>query len=100
MYLLNVLSLVLGLLSWALPLIAYVRNLEKNRSLMFLFISMTSCIISLVSQMLYQRYLAIAEAASAIFDTMPSVALVSATLGLVTIALNGVVMFNVISQKK
>lgn len=91
---LNLGSLLLGLLAWVLPVINLVRrDKTKNKSWVALSVaSISACAISLYLQILYQNHLVKIEDWSALMDTSNAVALVSAILLSVTVILNIIVL--------
>ncbi|MQR95830.1 hypothetical protein [Fictibacillus phosphorivorans] len=85
--LLNVGSLVLGLIAWILPVVNLV--CKKSKSWMTLsMISICACAISLCFQIFYTYHKVTVEDWSALMDTMHTTALASAALLLITIILN------------
>ncbi|MET3728059.1 cytochrome c oxidase subunit 4 [Fictibacillus halophilus] len=89
--LLNVGSLVLGLIAWILPVVNLLR--KKNKSWMMLStISICACAISLCFQIFYTYHKVLIEDWSALMDTMYATASVSAALLIVTIVLNVVTL--------
>lgn len=95
MGLLNLGSLVLGLIAWVLPIIHLERRKRdnQNKGLTLLFMSFSACAISLCFQIFYQYHLVQIEDWSAIMDTMGGVALASGVLLIVTIVLNAMTLF-------
>lgn len=90
--LLNVGSLILGLVAWILPIIN-ILNSKKDKLKNYsgkAFISMTSCMVSVYCQLLYNKHLVNIEDWSAIMDTMGSTIILSG----VTILLNGITLFS------
>ena len=88
--LLNLGSLLLGLMAWILPLIKLIKkNKKEDRSWpMFVFISIGACAVSLFLQILYRHHLQIIEDWSAIMDTSFGVVFVSSVLLIVTLVLS------------
>ncbi|RDW18207.1 hypothetical protein CWR48_11510 [Oceanobacillus arenosus] len=92
--LLNLGSLILGLIAWALPVINLARyEKSNNRYWVFLSImSISACAISLCFQ-IYSTYDRVkSEDWSALMDTMEATATVSAILLIFTILLNAVTL--------
>ncbi|MCA1054230.1 hypothetical protein LCM10_04460 [Rossellomorea aquimaris] len=93
--LLNVGSLILGVVAWLLPVVSLVENKKRtNRSLMtYSIISLTACGISLFFQIFYTYYKVSVGDWSALLDTMHFTAAVSAILLIVTVILNLVTLW-------
>jgi cytochrome c oxidase subunit 4 len=93
--LLNLGSLVLGLIAWILPVINLVQpnNAHHRRWPVFSVASVSSCAISLWMQILYSNHLVKIEDWSALMDTSSAVAWVAALLLVVTIMLNAITLF-------
>ncbi|WP_416728803.1 hypothetical protein [Fictibacillus sp. JL2B1089] len=85
--LLNVGSLVLGLIAWILPVVNLLRK-NRNSWMTLSMISICACAISLCFQIFYTYYKVTIEDWSALMDTMYTTAFASAALLLVTITLN------------
>ena len=94
MSLLNLGSLVLGLVAWILPVVNLVSYDKANHRnwVVFSVVSISACAISLCMQIFYQNYLVRIEDWSALMDTSNAVALVSAILLVVTIVLNAITL--------
>ncbi|SCY56036.1 hypothetical protein [Alkaliphilus peptidifermentans] len=89
MGLLNLGSLVLGLIAWILPVINIMRYKHENRNWVTLSIlSISACAISLYFQLFYNFHLIKIADWSALMDTMGAVTLVASVLLIVTIILN------------
>ncbi|MBU5257147.1 hypothetical protein KQI04_13050 [Tissierella praeacuta] len=90
MVLLNVGSLVLGLIAWILPIINLVKSEKNNHDnwATLSVISISSCAISLCFQIFYNNHLVKIADWSALMDTIGAVSFVSAVLLTVTIILN------------
>ncbi|MEK4972401.1 hypothetical protein NSQ89_08535 [Niallia sp. FSL R7-0648] len=90
MGLLNIGSLVLGLIAWILPATNLMGNKEKvqRNGLMICFLSMSACTISISFQIIYSYYLVKMEDWSAMMDTTGGVVVATAVLLSVTIILN------------
>ncbi|MDR2940160.1 MAG: hypothetical protein LBV08_07565 [Clostridiales bacterium] len=86
----NVTSLLLGLLAWALPVINLVkRSISENKNWpIFAILSLGACSVSLFFQIIYQDYLARKEDWSAIMDTTGALVKVSLVLLIITFVLN------------
>ncbi|MCK1993726.1 hypothetical protein GW626_09370 [Peribacillus muralis] len=93
--LLNLGSLVLGLLAWILPVVNLMRykNHEINNWVALSFMSISACAISLCFQILYNYHLVRIEDWNAIMDTMYAVAFAATVLLIVTIILNAITLF-------
>lgn len=92
--LLNLGSLILGLIAWGLPVVALMRykNREGRNWVTLSIISISACAISLCFQILYNNHLVQIEDWSALMDTTGTVALVAAVLLIVTIILNTITL--------
>ncbi len=90
--LLNLGSLVLGLIAWILPVVNLVKHDKANHRswAVYSVTSVSACATSLYMQIFYQNFLVRLEDWSALMDTSSAVAFVSATLLVVTIVLNAV----------
>nr|WP_182199305.1 hypothetical protein [Paraliobacillus salinarum] len=88
--LLNIGSLVLGLIAWSLPVISLVRRRkQKNNTWFSLSIfSFSACTVAVTFQIIYNYHLVKIEDWAALMDTIGVVALVSSVLVVVTILLN------------
>ncbi|MFD9625649.1 hypothetical protein [Peribacillus muralis] len=93
--LLNLGSLVLGLLAWILPVVNLMRykNHEIKNWIALSFMSISACAISLCFQILYNYHLVRIEDWGAVMDTMYAVALIAPVLFIVIIILNGITLF-------
>lgn len=92
--LLNLGSLVLGLIAWIFPvvnLMQYKRQGHKNWVALSI-ISISACVISLYFQILYGHYLVKREDWSALMDTTGAVVFVGMVLLIVTILLNAMTL--------
>lgn len=91
---LNIGSILLGLVSWILPIISIVLsflrggNKRIDGALLRSFISMCACAVPLCLQMYYNYHLVKEEAWGAIMDTAGAVLLVSVFLLVTTLVLN------------
>lgn len=90
--LLNIGSLVLGLIAWILPAANLIRNKSENQGnrLMIGLVSMTACVIALFFQIFYNYHLVKIEDWSALMDTTGGVVVAATVLIFVTIVLNAV----------
>ncbi len=87
---LNLVSLVLGLIAWILPvvnLMRYQKQGHKNWTILA-FISISCSAFSLLFQIFYNRHMVKMEDWSALMDVTGAVAVVSSLLLIVTIILN------------
>ncbi|MDU4738752.1 hypothetical protein [Clostridium sp.] len=93
--LLNPTSLLLGLIAWILPIINLIKFKKyENKSWIILsIISISSCVISLFLQIIYNNHLVQINDWSALMDTTDALVFVSAVLIVVTIILNTVTTF-------
>ena len=87
---LNIGSLLFGLVAWILPITTLAKhNKYKNKNQALISVaSISSCVISLYFQMLYNDYLVRIKDWSALMDTSSSVVRLSFLLALGTIVLN------------
>ena len=88
--LMNVGSLVLGLIAWILPAVNLVQHnkISSKRLAAFSVTSLSACAVSLCMQLFYTDHLVKIEDWSALLDTSNAVALVATLLLVVTILLN------------
>ncbi len=87
---LNIGSLVLGLIAWILPIVSlmkYKKQTHQNWAILSI-ISISACAISLGLQIFDSYHLVKLEDWSALMDTMGAVAIIAAVLLFVTILLN------------
>lgn len=92
---LNLGSLILGLIAWALPSVGigrYKKGNHKNWAL-FPFASMSACAVSICFQLMYQNHLVKIEDISAIYDTTGASATLSLILLISTFVLNLINLF-------
>lgn len=89
---LNLGSLLLGLIAWALPVIGLMRRNKpgRGRRVVFSAVSFGACAVSLCMQLFYTDHLVKIEDWSALMDTSHATALAAATLLIVTVILNGI----------
>jgi cytochrome c oxidase subunit 4 len=87
---LNLFSLVLGIIAWTLPVVSLMRynNRKRKNWAVLSIISISACSISLCFQIFYNYYLVKLEDWSALMDTMGAVMFSAAVLLTVTITLN------------
>lgn len=99
--LLNLGSLVLGLIAWILPVVNLLRrNKANSRSwVAFSVASVSACAISLCMQIFYTNHLVKIEDWSALMDTSHAVALVATILLVVTIILNAITLIAYYGKK-
>lgn len=88
--LLNVGSLVIGLIAWLLPLIGLLqsKNNDFKKWGLLSSLSLSACSISLIFQLYYQYHLVIIEDWSALMDTTGGVIFAATVLLSVTFILN------------
>ena len=92
--LLNLGSLILGLIAWILPVVNLMRY-EKYRHrnwVAFSIMSISACAISLWFQIFYNYHLVKIADWSALMDTTGATALVAGVLLIVTIILNAITL--------
>ncbi|WP_249872502.1 hypothetical protein [Oceanobacillus saliphilus] len=93
--LLNLGSLILGLISWILPLIILFRYQKRGSYknwVVLTMISISACAISLCFQIFNNYYLVKMEDFSALIDITGAVTTASAVLLIVTIILNAITL--------
>ena len=93
--LLNVGSLILGIIAWILPagtLMRYDKHNYRNWAALSIM-SISACAISLCFQIFYNYHLVKIDDWSALMDTTGAVAFVAAVLLIVTIILNAITLF-------
>nr|WP_240795383.1 hypothetical protein [Aquibacillus halophilus] len=88
--LLNLGSLVFGLIAWILPVINLIRHEKHDHKkwVTLSFMSISACAISLCFQIFYNYHLVKIEDWSALMDTTGAVVFASTILLIVTIILN------------
>lgn len=93
--LLNLASLVLGLIAWILPLVNLIQyKSKKNKNWVILsMISMSACAISLCFQIFYNNHLINISDWTALMDTTGSLVFIASVLLVVTIILNAITLF-------
>ena len=91
---LNVGSLVLGLIAWILPVVNLMRDEKHNHKnwVVLSIMSISACAISLCFQIFNSYYLVKIEDWSALLDTMGAVEFVAAILLVITILLNAITL--------
>ena len=83
---LNILSLIMGLLAWGLPIrILLMRNVKRS---LYGGLSLVACMIALYAQILYTNHLIQINDTIALLDTNDAVVFASRILIIGTIALN------------
>lgn len=92
---LNVMSLILGLIAWILPVVNLMRYKKRNhRSWVILsFLSMSACATSLYLQIVYNDHLVQIADWTALMDTSEFVVYASKVLLVVTLLLNAITLF-------
>ncbi|WP_188456028.1 hypothetical protein [Virgibacillus oceani] len=92
--LLNLGSLVLGLIAWILPVVALMRYKEHGHRnwISSTIISISACAISLCFQIFYNSHLVKVRDWSALMDTMGAVAFFAGVLLIGTILLNALTL--------
>ena len=92
--LLNLGSLVLGLIAWILPVANLIRykKYDHRKWVTLSIMSISACAISLCFQIFYNYHLVKIEDWSALMDTTDAVAFVAAVLLIVTIILNAITL--------
>lgn len=90
----NVVSLVTGILAWALPLFSLFNfdTSKFNAHTLRLFLSLVMCSIAIFGQLKWQIHLALIHDYSAIEDTSSATIYICATLLIMTIVVNSVVL--------
>ena len=87
--LLNLGSLLFGLVAWVLPIIYLANKKAENKNrVAFSVASVSMCAVSLYLQILYGNHLVRIGDWSALMDTSNAVVLASSVLIVVTVALN------------
>ncbi|WFA09061.1 hypothetical protein [Tissierella sp. Yu-01] len=90
-------SLVLGLISWILPIV----NLRSNNKnwIILSIVSISACSISLLFQIFYTHYLVKINDWSSLMDTIGAVFFAATVLFTVTIILNVITLFIYIKRR-
>jgi len=91
---LNVVSLLLGLIAWVLPIVNLAKHnkAEHTNWTALSFASFSACAVALFFQNIYQGHLAKIEDFSAIMDTSGGLVVISGILVFITIMLNVMVL--------
>jgi len=84
----NLGSLVLGVVSWIIPMLAVSQYHKGHKQKNFSIYSFTSCATALVFQLFEIRHRVNIEDFSAIMDTIGAISVVSVILVVITFALN------------
>lgn len=94
MGLLNIGSLVLGLIAWVLPIINLINSKKPNHDnwIILSVMSISACAISLCFQIIYNYYLVKIADWSALMDITGAAAFLSAVLLIGTIILNTITL--------
>lgn len=85
---LNLGSLVLGIIAWILPIFSLSQDKEKRNLEIYSIMSLLACVISLFFQLIYNHHLVQIEDWSALMDTSGGVVVAASVLLVVTIVLN------------
>ena len=102
MGLLNLGSLLLGLVAWILPIInlAKYKKIENKNWIVLSLASIGACTISLWMQILYTNHLVNISDWSALMDTFHAVVLASSVLLAITVILNIVTLVVYLKNRK
>lgn len=94
-YYINLVSLILGLVAWLLPLICLMRGINRLGKYhhMVSTLSMTTCASALFLQMIYTQHLVRIRDWSALMDITDAVVFASAVLIGITVILNIVLVY-------
>lgn len=84
----NIGSLILGLISWLIPLIVLCQENKRHRKPAFSIISFTSCTLALVLQIFEIQHRVYLQDFTAIMDTINTLSLIVIILIVVTVILN------------
>ncbi len=91
---LNVISLLLGLISWAIPILILMRPIDRFKHLLtFIFLSLATMGLALLSQIFSLAYLIEIGDFSGLEDIMIGVEFGSIVLISLTFILNGAVIY-------
>lgn len=91
-------SLILGLVSWILPVLS-ITKYNKNRAI-YSIISMSLCSIALVFQILYSNHIVQIGDIAALMDTSGTSAVLSIILLVITLILNLLsLIYNTIKER-
>lgn len=90
MGLLNLGSLVLGLIAWILPIVCLMQNKKNGFKTLatFSILSSSACAISLIFQLIYNNHLVKIGDWSALMDTTGGVVFAATVLLIITVMLN------------
>ena len=91
-------SLILGLISWIIPIVAISQYRKIKNAISFSIISFSTCALSLVFQIFEIRHRVRIEDWSALLDTIDALSWVVVVLAAMTIALN-VVILNIYKKR-
>lgn len=99
---LNVGSLLLGLVAWALPIMGIIkkRSLSDTHHILLVLSSMGAALLAVFFQLLYNWYLVSIEDFGALSDTMYAIVFAAFILIVATILLNGISIRERNSMKK
>ena len=92
--LLNLGSLICGLIAWIAPFATFKKGMKK--AVITTLISVSACMAAICMQMFYQNHLVKIEDWSALMDTNRFVAVLSTTLSAITVIINA---FNLKSNR-
>ena len=96
--LLNLGSLLLGLIAWILPIINLNKAEHKNWFVLCIT-SISACAISLFMQILYNDHLVNIHDWAALMDTIRAVVIASSVLLVVTLTLNAITLIKYMKKK-
>lgn len=90
MGILNIISLILGIVAWSLPLISLtkIKNINSKNFIIFSMLSFAFTVLSLYFQFVYINYLLKKDDWAAIYDTNNAVLFCCTVLITVTFGLN------------
>jgi len=99
-YLLNLGSLIFGIIALAIPIIMItVKKVSLKNAAAGIYISLLSSLISLFMQILYTKHLVDIEDWSALMDTQGAVVLAALGLIIVAAVLNGIFLYRSLKYK-
>lgn len=92
--LMNIGSLVLGLIAWVLPVLNLMQNHKHGNQkwVLYSMMSVMACAISLCFQIIYTNHLVNIEDWSAIMDTSGAVTFAASILLIITVLLNAITL--------
>ncbi|WMI80502.1 hypothetical protein [Anaerotignum sp. MB30-C6] len=90
---LNLGSLVLGVVSWIIPIVAVKQYGKRHKVTYFSVYSFTACTMALVFQLFEIRHRVNTGDFSAIMDTIGAITVVSVILIMVTVVLNSTALY-------